>query len=418
MKAVRAIVISLILGVIFGGIIRSTHICASYNATLLEWLSLASEVFIKLIKMIVAPLIFATLTLGVINIGDNAKGLGRLFFRCLVIFLLSSIISLSIGWVIVDIFKPGLGMAQHAYQIIGVAGANSGKLNSAAISVTSFMREIVPENIIAAFAGNHIIQIVVFSILFGLALTHVNSNSRDAIRNVLDGIMHAMFAICNFVMKLVPVAVFASISHVVIKNGFGVLYTYLMFILEYYLGLIIVWIVMYLISLKVVGKRINQFLVRIFPALSLSFATSSSEVAYPSIFEELDRFGVKRKISSFVLPMGYSFNMIGSMIYFSFAMIFLLQVFGIKVSFAEQLYIFFVLLITSKGIAGVPRASIMVISSAVAAFHFPEASILLLLPIDSFADMGRSATNVFANALTAVVMDVWEGKKNTTKMVE
>jgi len=410
MKAARAIIISLILGVIFGGIIRSTHICHNCTPQLLEWLSLISEVFIKLIKMIVAPLIFATLSLGIINIGNNAKGLGRLFIKCLVIFLLSSILSLSIGWIIVDIFKPGVSMASHAYDIIGVT-SKTGKLNSAAISITGFVREIVPENVIASFAGNHIIQIVVFSILFGLALTRVNSVSRDAIRDVLDGIMQAMFAICNMVMKLVPFAVFAAIAHVVIKNGFGVLYTYLLFILEYYLGLVIVWVVMYLLALKIVGRKINQFMLKIFPALSLSFATSSSEVAYPSIFEELDRFGVKRKISSFVLPMGYSFNMIGSMIYFSFAMIFLLQVFGIKVSFSEQLYIFFVLLITSKGIAGVPRASIMVISSAVAAFHFPEASILLLLPIDSFADMGRSATNVFANALTATFVDVWEDKK-------
>jgi Na+/H+-dicarboxylate symporter len=219
--------------------------------------------------------------------------------------------------------------------------------------------------------------------------------------------MHAMFAICNTVMKLVPIAVFASISGVIIKHGFGVLETYMVFILEYYLALLIVWFVIYLFSLKVVGRRIHELIAKITPPLSLSFATSSSEVAYPAVFEALEEFGVREKISSFVMPMGYSFNMIGSMVYFSFAIIFITQVFSIDISFTDKLYIFFMLLITSKGIAGVPRASIMVISSAVSAFHFPEASILLLLPIDAFADMGRSATNVYANAVMTTFIDKW-----------
>ncbi len=409
MKIVKPIFISLILGIVFGVLIRQLNFSSVYNNHLLDILATLSEIFIDLIKMIVAPLIFTTLTIGVINIGNNNQGIGNLFVKCILFFLLSSILSLSIGWIIVEIFKPGIEMAKHANNLLGmIHNKESINFDSDSISLIKFIKEIVPNNVMLAFSGNHIIQIVVFSILLGVSLNQIDINSRDLVKNFLTGIMKAMFAMCHGIMKLVPVAVFTSIAHVIIKNGFGILYTYLIFILEYYLALIIIWTILYLIALKIIGKNINQFLINIFPALSLSFATTSSEVAYPTILEELDKCGVKNKISSFVLPMGYSFNMIGSMVYFSFAMIFLVQVFGIKVSFYEQLYIFFILLITSKGIAGVPRASIMVISSAVSAFHFPPASILLLLPIDSFADMGRSATNVFANALVAKFIDKWE----------
>ncbi len=407
MKAARAIVISLLLGIFFGWLIRYLSLPQTTTASILQYLSMASDIFIKLIKMIVAPLIFASLSLGVINIGDNAKGLGLLFGRVLGLFIISSICSLFIGWFVIDLFKPGLSMVEVGKNLLEDGSAVAGKFDSSSISLAHFVQETIPDNIFNAFAGGHIIQIVIFSLFFGVALTKINPKGRESMRELLDSIMHAMFAICHTVMKLVPIAVFASIANVIIKNGFGVLYTYMVFILEYYLALIVVWLVIYVISLKVVGKGINKLINAIIPPLSLSFATSSSEVAYPAVFEALEEHGVREKISSFVMPMGYSFNMIGSMVYFSFAIIFITQVFGIDISFTDKLYIFFMLLITSKGIAGVPRASIMVISSAVTAFHFPAASILLLLPIDAFADMGRSATNVYANAVMTTFIDKW-----------
>lgn len=407
MKAARAIIISLILGILFGWVIRNINLPQTTTNTILQDLSMASDIFIKLIKMIVAPLIFASLSLGVINIGENSKGLGVLFGRVLGLFIISSICSLFIGWFVIDLFKPGLSMIEVGKSLLESGTIAGGKFDSSSISLAHFVQETIPDNIVNAFAGGHIIQIVIFSIFFGVALTKVNPEGRELMRNLLDTLMHAMFAICNVVMKLVPIAVFASIANVIIKNGFGVLYTYMVFIVEYYLALVIVWLVIYAVSLKVVGRKINQLIKAIIPPLSLSFATSSSEVAYPAVFEALEDHGVREKISSFVMPMGYSFNMIGSMVYFSFAIIFITQVFGIDISFTDKLYIFFMLLITSKGIAGVPRASIMVISSAVAAFHFPAASILLLLPIDAFADMGRSATNVYANAVMTTFIDKW-----------
>lgn len=407
MKAARAIIISLILGILFGWVIRNISLPQATTNSLLEYLSMASDIFIKLIKMIVAPLIFASLSLGVINIGENSKGLGVLFGRVLGLFVISSICSLFIGWFVIDLFKPGLSMVEVGKSLLESGTIAGGKFDSSSISLSHFVQETIPDNIINAFAGGHIIQIVIFSIFFGIALTKVNPAGRELMRNLLDTLMHAMFAICNVVMKLVPIAVFASIANVIIKNGFGVLYTYMVFIVEYYLALIVVWLVIYAVSLKVVGRKINELIKAIIPPLSLSFATSSSEVAYPAVFEALEEHGVREKISSFVMPMGYSFNMIGSMVYFSFAIIFITQVFGIDISFTDKLYIFFMLLITSKGIAGVPRASIMVISSAVTAFHFPAASILLLLPIDAFADMGRSATNVYANAVMTTFIDKW-----------
>ena len=407
MKAARAIIISLILGILFGWVIRNISLPQATTNSLLEYLSMASDIFIKLIKMIVAPLIFASLSLGVINIGENSKGLGVLFGRVLGLFVISSICSLFIGWFVIDLFKPGLSMVEVGKSLLESGTIAGGKFDSSSISLSHFVQETIPDNIINAFAGGHIIQIVIFSIFFGIALTKVNPAGRELMRNLLDTLMHAMFAICNIVMKLVPIAVFASIANVIIKNGFGVLYTYMVFIVEYYLALIVVWLVIYAVSLKVVGRKINELIKAIIPPLSLSFATSSSEVAYPAVFEALEEHGVREKISSFVMPMGYSFNMSGSMVYFSFAIIFITQVFGIDISFTDKLYIFFMLLITSKGIAGVPRASIMVISSAVTAFHFPAASILLLLPIDAFADMGRSATNVYANAVMTTFIDKW-----------
>ena len=407
MKAARLIIISLILGILFGWVIRNINLSADMTTSLLGYLSMASDIFIKLIKMIVAPLIFASLTLGVINIGDNAKGLGLLFGRVLGLFLFSSICSLFVGWAVIDLFKPGLHMVEVGQSILATSGSAAGKFDSNQISLAHFVQETIPDNVFSAFSGGHIIQIVIFSLFFGVALTKIDKKGRDSLALIFDSIMHAMFAICNTVMKLVPIAVFASISGVIIKHSFGVLETYMVFILEYYLALLIVWFVIYLFSLKVVGRRIHELIAKITPPLSLSFATSSSEVAYPAVFEALEEFGVREKISSFVMPMGYSFNMIGSMVYFSFAIIFITQVFSIDISFTDKLYIFFMLLITSKGIAGVPRASIMVISSAVSAFHFPEASILLLLPIDAFADMGRSATNVYANAVMTTFIDKW-----------
>ncbi len=408
MKAARAIIISLILGIFFGWFIRYIQLDPTSNTKLLEVLTMASDIFIKLIKMIVAPLIFASLSLGVLNIGDNAKSLGQLFIKVLGLFILSSICSLFIGWFVIDLFKPGLSMVEVGKSLLAEGAQTAGgKFDSSAISLSNFIKEIIPDNIVSSFAGNHIIQIVIFSILFGFALTKISPKGQDSLKTLLDAIMHAMFGICHLVMKLVPIAVFASIANVIIKHGFGVLYTYMLFILEYYLALIVVWLVLYIISLKVVGRSINRLLKSVIPPLSLSFATSSSEVAYPAVFEALDNHGVREKISSFVLPMGYSFNMIGSMVYFSFAIIFITQVFGIDISFTDKLYIFFMLLITSKGIAGVPRASIMVITSAVSAFHFPMASILLLLPIDAFADMGRSATNVYANTVMTTFIDKW-----------
>ena len=407
MKAARAIIISLILGILFGWVIRNISLPQATTNSLLEYLSMASDIFIKLIKMIVAPLIFASLSLGVINIGENSKGLGVLFGRVLGLFVISSICSLFIGWFVIDLFKPGLSMVEVGKSLLESGTIAGGKFDSSSISLSHFVQETIPDNIINAFAGGHIIQIVIFSIFFGIALTKVNPAGRELMRNLLDTLMHAMFAICNIVMKLVPIAVFASIANVIIKNGFGVLYTYMVFIVEYYLALIVVWLVKYKSMQQLTTSEINELIKAIIPPLSLSFATSSSEVAYPAVFEALEEHGVREKISSFVMPMGYSFNMIGSMVYFSFAIIFITQVFGIDISFTDKLYIFFMLLITSKGIAGVPRASIMVISSAVTAFHFPAASILLLLPIDAFADMGRSATNVYANAVMTTFIDKW-----------
>ena len=277
------------------------------------------------------------------------------------------------------------------------------------INFADFASHIFPTSVFKALAENEILQIIVFAIFFGMACAAMPDISKPIIK-AMDALTHIMLKVTTFVMNLAPIAVFAAISSTIAQNGLEVLITFGKLIGEFYLGLILLWIILVTLGFLFTGKKIFQLISNIKDAVLLAFSTASSESAFPKLIEQLERFGCSNKIVSFVLPLGYSFNLDGSMMYMTFASLFIAQCYHIELSFAQQLSMLLILMVTSKGIAGVPRASLVVISGALATFHIPEAGLLLLMGIDQLLDMGRSATNVLGNAVATTVVSKWENE--------
>lgn len=382
---------------------------AQKNATLkardkkLEWFSLLADIFIRLIKMIVAPLVFTTLVVGVAKLGD-IKAVGRIGGKTLLWFISASLMSLLLGMVLVNIFQPGSAMNLPLPENAGNLG-----IDKAALTLKDFFYHVFPSSFAEAMAKNEILQIVVFSLFFGVAAAALGDIAHPVIK-ALDAVAHIILKVTGYVMKFAPVAVFGAMAAIIAKQGLGILKTYSIFIGEFYFGLVILWLVLILAGFVVLKKRVFTLIKRIKDPILLAFSTSSSEAAFPKTMMELERFGCKDKIVSFVLPLGYSFNLDGSMMYMTFASIFIAQSFGIQLDLPTQVSMLLVLMLTSKGIAGVPRASLVVIAGTLATFNIPEAGIALLLGIDPLLDMGRSATNVVGNSVATAVVSKWEGE--------
>ena len=368
-------------------------------------LSLVTTLFLRLIKMIIAPLVFSTLVVGIAKMGD-AKEVGRIGAKALGWFLVASLLSLSLGLVLVNLFRPGDALALSGS--LPAASASTG-VSAASLSLDDFVTHLVPSSIADAMAKNEILQIVVFSIFFGTGAAAVGAKAAPLIE-VVDGAAHVMLKVTGYVMNFAPFAVFAAVASVIAKSGIGVLVTYGKFMGEFYFSMVILWLVLIGIGMLAVGRRILTLLGLLREPVILAFTCASSEAAYPKTLEGLERFGVKNRLAAFVLPIGYSFNLDGSMIYCTFATLFIAQAYGIELSVGTQLTMMLVLMLTSKGIAGVPRASLVVIAATLNQFHIPEAGLLLLLGIDHFHDMGRSATNVIGNGIAAAVVAKWEGE--------
>ncbi len=369
----------------------------------LEWLSLLADIFLRLIKMIVAPLVFTTLVVGVAKLGDG-KSVGRVGGKTMLWFVSASLVSLMLGMVLVNIFNPGGNM----HLPIPDASTNIG-IDKNALNAKDFIYQIFPTSFIDAMAKNSILQIVIFALFFGIACGAMGDYAKPIV-NVLDKIAHIILKITGYVMQFAPIAVFGAMATVIAKQGLGILKTYSIFIGEFYLGLLILWGVLILAGLFVIGKRVFTLVKRIKDPTLIAFSCASSEAAFPKTMEELERFGCSNKITSFVLPLGYSFNLDGSMMYMTFASLFIAQSYGIHLDFAAQVSMLLVLMLTSKGIAAVPRASLVVIAGALATFNIPEAGLALLLGIDPILDMGRSATNVIGNSVATAVICKWEGE--------
>jgi len=362
-----------------------------------------SDIFLRLIKMIVAPLVFTTLVVGVAKVGD-IKSVGRIGGKTLLWFLSATLVSLALGMLLVNFFKPGEAMHLPLPDSHIATG-----IQKSALSLRDFIGHVFPKSFIEAMANNEILQIVIFSLFFGVATAAIGEQGLIVIK-ALDAIAHVILKITSYVMQLAPLAVFGAITAIIAKQGLGILSTYAIFIGEFYFSLLILWTVIVLAGFAVLQKRAFNLLARIKDAMLIAFSTSTSEAAYPKVLLELERFGCNNKIVSFVLPLGYSFNLDGSMMYMTFASLFLAQSYGIHLAFGQQLSMLLVLMLTSKGIAGVPRASLVVIAGTLSMFNIPEAGLALLIGIDPLLDMGRSATNVLGNAMATAVVSKWEGE--------
>ena len=366
-----------------------------------EPFSILADVFLRLIKMIVAPLVFTTLVVGVAKLGD-INSVGRIGGKTLLWFIGASLTSLLLGMILVNIFQPGIAMNLP----VPDAGTDIG-LSHNGLSLKDFLYHVFPASVIDAMAKNEILQIVVFSLFFGVATAAIGEQGKIVIK-AMDAIAHVILKVTGYVMNFAPVAVFGAMTAIIAKQGVGILKTYSIFITEFYSGLLILWIVLALAGSIVIGKRVVKLLKLMREPILLAFSTSSSEAAFPKTMELLQKFGCKDKIVSFVLPLGYSFNLDGSMMYMTFASLFIAQSYGIDLPIATQISMLLVLMLTSKGIAGVPRASLVVIAGTLATFNIPEAGLALLLGIDPLLDMGRSATNVVGNSIATAVVSKWE----------
>jgi Na+/H+-dicarboxylate symporter len=402
-KLTNFILVAMILGIISGYLAYAFGAESGFAAEYVSYISLLTDIFLRLIKMIIAPLVFTTLVVGISRMGD-ASTIGRVGLKTFGWFIAMSVVSLLLGLLMVNVLHPGVGINLPLPELTANTGLSKNGLN-----LPDFVRHIFPSSIVDAMGKNEILQIVVFAIFFGVAAGSFGQRAEELIRN-LDMLSHIMLKITTAVMKFAPVAVFAAVSSVIAENGLAILLTYGKFMLTFYGSILTLWLVIILISSLVLKKRAFHLVSMLRQPILLAFTTASSEAAYPMTLEQVERFGCKNKIASFVLPVGYSFNLDGSMMYCSFATIFIAQVYSIEMPISQQLLMLLVLMITSKGIAGVPRASLVVIAATLSQFNLPEAGVLLILGVDHFLDMARSATNVLGNGLATAVISKWEGE--------
>ena len=396
------ILVGMALGVVVGQLLNSMLAPDVIKDQVAPWLKLLSDIFLNLIKMLVAPLVLSTIVVGIAHMGDSTA-LGRIGVRSLAWFITASLISIGLGLLMVNLFQPGVGAP-----IPDAAAAASTMGEVKELKATEFLLSIFPKNAFEAMATNNILQILVFSIFAGVALSAIGERGKPLVRGA-DALAEMMLQVTGYVMRYAPIAVFAALANVVAASGLSILQTYLTLLLEFYLALVILWAILLSIGAIFLGRRIWTLIRYIRQPIMIAFSTASSEAALPKLFEQLDRFGVPRRISGFMLPLGYSFNLDGSMMYMSFATIFIAQAYGIDLPIATQIMILLTLMISSKGIAAVPRASLGVITGTLAMFGLPVEGVAIILAIDQFLDMGRTATNVVGNAVATSVITKWEG---------
>ncbi len=396
------ILIGMLLGVVVGQALHMGVDPATIKASIAPWLKLISDIFLNLIKMLVAPLVLSTIVVGIAHMGDSTA-LGRIGFRAIAWFVTASLISIGLGLIMVNLFQPGVGAP-----IPDAAAAAKAVGEVKHLNAPEFILSIFPKNAVDALATNNILQILVFSIFAGVALSAIGERGAPLVRGA-DALAEMMLQITGYVMRYAPVAVFGALANVVAASGLEILKTYLTLLIEFYFSLMLLWAILLGIGALFLGKRIWLLIRYIRQPIMIAFSTASSEAALPKLFEQLDRFGVPRRISGFMLPLGYSFNLDGSMMYMSFATLFIAQAYGIHLPIATQIMILLTLMISSKGIAAVPRASLVVITGTLAMFGLPVEGVAIILAIDQFLDMGRTATNVIGNAVATSVITKWEG---------
>ena len=371
--------------------------------TVAGYISLFTDIFLRLIKMIIAPLVFSTLVVGIAHMGDT-KAIGRIGLKTMGWFVTASLFSLLLGMVLVNVLQPGVSLNLPLPDV-----GTSSNLKTSSMSLKEFVTHLVPRSAFEAFANNEILQIVIFSVFFGAAAASFGPKAQTVI-DWVEQVSHVMLKVTGFVMALAPIAVFAAMASIVTTQGLGILLIYGKFMGEFYLGILLLWVLLAFAGFIFLGPRIGRLINLIREPILLAFSTASSEAAYPKTLEQLERFGASKKITSFVLPLGYSFNLDGSMMYCTFATLFIAQAYKVPLDLGQQITMLLILMVTSKGMAGVPRASLVIIAATLATFNIPEAGLLLIMGIDQFLDMGRSATNVVGNSIATAVVAKWEGE--------
>jgi Na+/H+-dicarboxylate symporter len=397
------IVIAMLFGAFLGIFIHNNYIeedAKSFS----DKIKMLATIFIRLVQMIISPLVFTTLVVGIAKLGD-IKAVGRIGGKALGWFFSASLVSLLIGMFWVNTLQPGVGLKLGN---VDLSAATEVTQKTEGFSAQNFVEHIIPKSIVEAMATNEILQIVIFSIFFGLAAASIGATAKPVV-NALDKTSHIILKMVNYVMKFAPIGVFGAIAGVfAIKDVNDLLITYAKFFSSFLVGIGSLWLFLLVVGYIFLKSHMTTLLKRIISPLVIAFGTTSSEAVFPKLTEELERFGVKDKIVSFMLPLGYSFNLDGSMMYMTFASIFIAQVYGVHLDTGTQMTMLLVLMLTSKGIAGVPRASLVVVAATCGMFKIPIEGIALILPIDHFCDMFRSATNVLGNALATSVVGSWE----------
>ncbi len=397
---VRYVLIAIFLGALIGLLCHYLASSTDQAKEISSYFNLLTNIFLRLIKMIIAPLIFSTIVVGIVSMG-NSSSIGKITFKAMGWFITASIISLGLGMLFANVFHPGTGLnltIDHATNALPTS------INTEGFSLNGFITHLFPRSFAEAMANNEILQILIFSIFFGKALSFINNQYTSVIFKIVEELSHIMFKITEYVMKFAPVAAFSAIASAITVQGVGVFVNYATFLGSFFFALGILLLILFLVAYIFLKKDTFKLAKLIREPVMLAFVTTSSESAYPKTMDALNKFGVPKQVTSFVLPLGYSFNLDGSMMYASFAILFIAQAYNIDLSITQQILILLTLMITSKGIAGVSKASIVVVAATLSLFKLPEAGLLLILAIDQFLDMGRTATNVVGNSIATAVI--------------
>ena len=405
-KLFIAIIIALVIGVILGSIVH--YQMPEYIKGFANNIKLLGTIFIRLVQMIIAPLVFCTLVVGIAKMGDM-KMVGRVGSKAMGWFITASFVSLLIGLVLVNWFKPGVGAN---FDLDNMSSTDDLLTKTNALSLQSFIEHLIPKSIFEAFAHNEILQIVVFSVFFGVALANLGKRGKGIIK-LFDRVSEVVLKMVTYIMWTAPLGVLGAIASAVALYGLTIFTTYAKYLVAFACGLILLWFVLIFVGYLILGKDVWRLLKAIKEPLLIAFSTTSSEAVFPKLVEQLKAYGCSSKIVSFTLPLGYSFNLDGSMMYLTFASIFIAQIYDVPMTLGDQILMLLVLMVTSKGVAGVPRASLIVIVATCAMFNIPPEGIAFILPIDHFCDMGRSMTNVLGNALSTAAIDKFEENNDT-----
>jgi Na+/H+-dicarboxylate symporter len=398
----------MLLGVIAGYVCHTSLSDPATVKAVAGYFSIVTDIFLRLIKMIIAPLVFATLVSGLAGM-DSGQDVGRIGLRSVGWFVCASLLSLSLGLVLANLLQPGAGL-----HLVENAGEVSTGLNTSALNVKDVITHAFPTSLMDAMARNDILQILVFSVMLGLALSALKQDERVmVVIKAIDGMVPVMLRLTNYVMRAAPLGVFGAIASAVTLRGVDVLYTYGKLIGSFYLGLALLWLILTGIGYVFLGRRVGTLLKAVREPAMIAFSTASSEAAYPRLTEQLEKFGVDKKVVGFTLPLGYAFNLDGSMMYQAFAAIFIAQAFGVDMPVSQQIFMLLVLMLSSKGMASVPRGSVVVVAAVAPMFHLPAAGVAMVLAIDQILDMGRTMTNVIGNSVATAVIAKWEGRRQS-----